>query len=188
MFADDIGVHVAGVNGEVFTQQIAETGGIQRCAGTDDTAGIEAGEGAGDAGHNVHRVGSHQKDSVKARFRHRSDDGAEHLGVPVQQIQTGLAGLLGYAGANDHDIGVGAVGIVSGVDFHMGSGESQTVIQVHGFAPGPLFVQVDEHQLITGILVQKGVGIAHAHHAGADQNDFAVVSCGNHVTFSFLTD
>ena len=57
----------------------------------------------------------------------------------------------------------------------MGRGKGQTVIEIHRLALGPFPIEVDEHQLITGVLVEQGIGVAHPYHAGAHQHHFAVV-------------
>jgi hypothetical protein len=53
------------------------------------------------------------------------------------------------------------------------------VVQVHGLALGAVPVDVHQHQLVAHSLVQGGVGKAHAHHAGAHQDDFPFIQ--NHV-------
>ena len=61
--------------------------------------------------------------------------------------------LLGHAGADAHNVRIGAVPVFPGVDFHMGCGEGQAMVQVHRLPLRPFAVDVNQHQLITGVLV-----------------------------------
>ena len=107
------------------------------------------------------------------------DDGLEHRRVPLEQVQAGLPRLLADPCADDHHIRVGAVAVIPGVDSHAGGGECHPVVQVHGLALGPALVNIHQHQLIAQRLVQGRVGKAHAHHAGAHQDDFPFIQ--NHI-------
>ena len=180
VLADDVGVDVAGVHGEVIPQQVAQPGGVQGGAGAEHPVGIEAGELVGDPGHNVHRVGGHQEDPREARVGDGPDDGLEHRRVPLEQrSRRDSPGFWLTPGADDHNVGVGAVAVIPGVNFHAGGGKSHAVVQVHGLALGAVPVDVHQHQLVAHSLVQGGVGKAHAHHAGAHQDDFPFIQ--NHV-------
>ena len=175
MLPHHVGVDIPGIHRKIFSQQIPQTGGIQGGAGAQHPPGIEAGQGAGHPGHDVHRIGGHQEDPVEPGLRHRIDDGLEHPGVALKQVQPGLSRLLRHTGADDHNVRVGAIPVVAGVYFHMGAGKGQAVVQIHGLPLRPLPVNVKKHQLVAGILIQQGVGVAHAHHTSADKDHFTVI-------------
>lgn len=86
-----------------------------------------------------------------------------------------FAGLLGDAGAEGYNVGSGAVGVIPGINLHVGAGKGQSVIEIHGLAFGPLAINVDEYQLIANILVQHGIGVAHSYKAGAYQRNLPIV-------------
>ena len=177
VLADHVGVHMARVNVKIFAQQIAQACGVERGAGADDLGGVEARELVGDAGHNVDGVGGDEEDAVKARGNYARHDRLKHLVVALKKLQPGFALLLVDARADHHHVGVAAVGVVAVVDLHAGVGERQAVVEVHRFASGAHLVEIDKHKLVADALVQRGVGEAHAHHAGADQHYFSFQVC-----------
>ena len=83
VLANDVGVDVPWINRKMISQQVAKPGGIKGRAASEHPAGVEAGKRTGNPGHDINRVGRHQKNPVKARFSHRSDDGAEYSGIPL---------------------------------------------------------------------------------------------------------
>ena len=175
MLAHDVGVYVSGIHLQVFAQKITQARRVQGSAASQHPPWVEPGQHAGDPGHDVHRVGCHQEYPVKARGGHRIDDGAEHLGVALQQVQTGFPRLLGHPGADHHDVRIRAVAVLPRVDRHAGVGEGQAVVQVHGFPDRPGLVHVDQHQLVADRLVQQAVGVAHPYHPGANDYHFPLI-------------
>ena len=175
MLAHDVGVNVARVHGKVIADQIAQACGVQRGARANDAAGVKAGELQRDMRHNIHRIGGDQEDSLESGGDDRLHNGLEHGGVALEQVNPALARFLGDAGADHGDIRIRTVAVLPGGYFHVGSGERQPVVEIHGLARGALLVNIDEQHLIADVLVQHGVGIAHAHQPGADQGDFSLI-------------
>ena len=73
VFADDSGVYGARIDVELLAEDVAETFGVEECAGADDFTGRQAGLFLDDVGEDVYGVCGDDDDAVEA-FGHKSRD------------------------------------------------------------------------------------------------------------------
>ncbi len=125
-------------------------------------------------GHDVRRVVSHNQNAVEAVFLQILADTLGDLRVDPDQFQTGLSRFLGCPGGQNDDVGIPGIFIGARPDFHFGRGVHQTVVEVHGLAPGFVLVHIHQDHFIDSGAVEHCIGKAHAYHAGADQHDSAL--------------
>ena len=143
MFAHDVGVDVARVHSGAFADELAEAGAVQNGAGAHDQRRRRV-QGAGDAGHDVHRVGDQQHHGIGRDFDDLRHDAGEDGGVAREQVQARFAGFLVRAGGDDDQRRAFEVGIVAGVGAHA-LGKRCAVGDVGSFGLGARFVAVNQH-------------------------------------------
>ena len=136
MFANLIGVDGLGIDVEVAGNAGAETGGVEDGARADDFLGGEAGKLHGIIGEDIHRVSNDKEDAVKAAVHDLLDHTFQNIGILLEEIHTGLAGLLGGAGGDDDDIAIFGVFVGAVTYFDVAGGDGKGVAKVHGFALG----------------------------------------------------
>lgn len=49
------------------------------------------------------------------------------------------------------------------------------MVQIHRLAFCAFFIQINQNQLLAGILIQHAVCITHSHHSGSNQSHFSIV-------------
>ena len=174
VLADDEGVDAAVVHAQVLAQQILQAGGVQNGAGTDDPVLGIARQLDGGGGQNINRVGHDQQDALKAGSGDLRNDAAHDAHVLVDQVQAGLAGLLGGAGGDNDDGRIGDRLIAGGVNLH-GAGIGQAVADVHCLALGTVLVRVDEHHFREQSALHQGKGRGGADEAAAHNSHFSHV-------------
>lgn len=160
-----------GVDLEVLPEQVFEPRGVQHGARADHPGGGEAGQLERHIGEDVNRVGHHQQDGVPVAADDLGDDRPENLHVLAYQVDARLAGGLRRARRDDHQPGVGQVGVISRVDVD-GTHEGDAVGDVHRLSLRLLLVDVEQHQLGKQSAAQQGVGGGRAHRTAADDRAF----------------
>lgn len=123
--------------------------------------------------HNVCRVGDADQDAVEAGLPERPDDAVEHLDGAIQHLQAGLAGAAAAARGEDHEVRVGAVGVVSHADLEGVSQARGQILQVKRLRAGGLFVDVQEDDLVHQVLEHEAQGAVRAHAPRADDDCLA---------------
>lgn len=125
-------------------------------------------------GENVDGVRDDEEDALEFGLLDLTDDAAHDGGVLLDEVEAGLAGLLGGAGGDDDDIGVRAFFIGARMDVH-GIGVGETMGNVHGFAFGLREVGVDEDDFGERALEHEGVGGAGTDEPGSDDDGFSAI-------------
>ena len=181
VFTDNICVHVFRVNFKMLAEQVTKSCGVERCAWADDLSAIKTGQLPNHTRHNVYRVCSDQENTGKAGIQNRGDNALKYFTVALQQRNSVFARLLWNAGANDNNVRVCTIFIFTAVYFHIGFRERQAVVQVHCFAVGFCFINVDEHQFIASPVTQHCISKAHTDKAGTDNCDLLCESIVFHI-------
>ena len=171
----DVSLNVARVDLDVGAEHLLQTTGVEHGAGTDDVALGQAGHLDGGVGQNVDRVGDDQQDAVKAGLLNLGDDGLKDVDVLVDQVQAGLAGLLGSASGDDDHSGVGDIRVIAGVDLHR-LGKRHAVRDVQGLALGAVLVHVDEDHLGEQTALHQCERRGRTDETAADNSDLLLVN------------
>ena len=172
VFAYHIGIYAHRRHAESLAHIIAQARRVENRARADHTRFGQAGKFPSGISEHVHRVGGHQKNAVKARAHHRADNAVEYLQIIINQIQPRFARPLRHTGANAHNIGIGAIGIIAQLDLGGRLRIQNAVLQIAHFAKRFFAVEVNQHHLIAMALIKHGKCIADAHRAGADNHHF----------------
>ena len=170
VFAHDVGVDVARVHSGAFADELAEAGAVEDGAGAHHQRRVRV-QRAGDAGHDVHRVGDKQHDRIGCGLDDLRHDAGEDGGVARQQVQPRFARFLVGAGGDDDQRGTGEVFVVARVGTHA-FGERRAVGDVGGFGLGTRFVAVNQHDFATGAVEHHCVCGGGADESGADDSYF----------------
>ena len=117
MFADDGGVDGAGVDVELFAEDVAEALGVEEGAGADDLAGGQARLFLDDVGKDVDGVGRDEDDAVEAFGHELRDAGAHDDEVAGQHVESRSVELAWSPDGNDDDRTGRCVFVGSGEDF-----------------------------------------------------------------------
>ena len=171
VLADDVGVDVAGIDGELPAQQVAEAGGIQHRARTDHPGLGDAHALVGHLGEDVHRVADHDQDGVPVMGTQAVQDGLEDPHVGPGQVQPGLTRPPAPPGRHHHHVRVGRPLVALGADFHVFR-KGEPVAQVIGLPQGLLLVGVDDADGLAAPLDEQGVGHRRPHVPGSDDGHF----------------
>ena len=119
MLSQNVGGDIGHVYAAGLADHLAESGGIQRGAGTNDPVGGKAGLLLHHVGEDINRIGDHNQDGVGGVLHNAVGDVPGDGDVGFGQVQPGLAGLPGHSGCEDDDLGVGAVFIAAMADFYL---------------------------------------------------------------------
>ncbi len=177
MLPHDIGMDIARVNREIAAKHIPETGGIEGSSGANHPVRVKPGQLQSDMGHDIHRIGRNQEDSLESGVHHRLHDRLEYRCIPLEQVCAGLTRLLCHPRADRYNICIFTVGVISCPDFHVRAGKSKAVVQVHRFPLRALAVDVYQNQLIADVLVHECIRKAHAHQTCPNQYHLSFIRC-----------
>ena len=86
MFAEGVGVDVACVHPGAFADELAEAGAVEDGAGAHDEFRGWV-QGAGDAGHDVHRVGHNEYHGIRCHGHDLRHDAGEDGSVTRKQVK-----------------------------------------------------------------------------------------------------
>ncbi len=136
VLADDVGVHVAGVDAAMPAEHELEPGAVEHGARSDHALPRPAEPFEGDVGQRVDRVGDHHDDGLARVSGDLVADRADDPGVLADQVRAGLPRLLLGAGGDDDHAGVGAILVRARLDVHRRD-ELEPVRKVHDFAFDP---------------------------------------------------
>ena len=118
VFADDIGVAVAGVDADVVADHGLEAGGVEDRAGPEDAVFRQAAHLDGGIGQDVDRVRDDDQNAADVTFFQFRHDEAEDPDVLFDEVQPGLSRSLGRACRHDDDGGICNVIVGAGIDVH----------------------------------------------------------------------
>ena len=179
MLAKYVGMDVLLGDVVVFGQARAQAGGVQDGARADDLLLGQAGDLGKYVGEDVHGVGHDDVDGVGGVFYDLGGDGLGDVDVGLRQVKTGLAGLSGHAGGQDHDVGILGILIAARVDGD-GRTESHALTDVQGLAHCLALVDVDHDHLGRDVIDRHGVGDGGANGAGPDDSNLFAHTCFLH--------
>lgn len=171
----DVGLNVARVNLDVSAEHLLQTAGVEHGTGADDMALGQAGHLDGGIGQNINRVGDDEQNAVEAGLLNLGDNGLKDVDVLVDQVQAGLAGLLGSTSGDDDHSGIGDIGIIASVDLHR-LGKRHAVRDIQGLALGAVLVHVDEDHLREQTTLHQRERRRRTDETAADNSDLLLVN------------
>lgn len=171
----DISLNVARVNLDVSAEHLLQTAGVEHGTGADDMALGQAGHLDGGVGQNVDRVGDDEQNAVEAGLLNLGDNGLKDVNVLVDQVQAGLAGLLGSTSGDDDHGGVGDIGIIAGVDLHR-LGKRHAVRNIQSLTLSAVLVHVDENHLGEQTTLHQRERRRRTDETAADNSDLLLVN------------
>ena len=117
-------------------------------------------------------VGNDNIDGIGSRGHDLGCDILEDLDVGLCQLQTGLAGLSGNAGGDDHDVGILGIGVFTAADDGR-CAERNALIHVQRLAKGLGLVDVNHENLRGDTHGHHIVGNGGTHAACTDDSNFS---------------
>ena len=131
------------VHTQSFGQAQAQSRRIQHQTTADHLLRRQSRITPGQIRHDVHRVGHHQENPVKATLHDGLNDGFEHLGVALQELHAGLAAFfLRDARGDHHHVAVASVGVTARANLQVLWRHRNRVRKVHGFALGIRLINI----------------------------------------------
>ena len=170
MLAQHEGMNVLLVHVQLLSQRGAQAGGIQLRARADNAALRDAGNLGEHIGQNVDGVADDDIDRIGSVLGDLLRDALQNVDVGLRQLKPGLAGAAGNAGGDDHDVGIGRVRIIAGVDINR-LANRRRLINIHGLAQRLFLGDIDEQNLGRQALNSQRKADRRAYVAGADDSN-----------------
>ena len=156
-------------NIQLLGDESAEARRVENAGHADHAIAREAAELVSRLRHGVERVGDDDQDAIGRVLHHLAHHVAHDLEVGVEQVVAAHAGLARNAGGDDHDVGVGGVGVIVGAE-HVGVAlfDGHGLQQIETLALGHAFDDVDQYDVAQFLRRQPvrrgGAHVARTHY------------------------
>ena len=112
--------YLVGIASEFLAEEVFETAAIQCATHTDNAVARQAERFQGEVCHGVHRVGNHDKDSIRRVGQHLISHALYDTGVYADEFFTCHTGFTWQTAGDDYHVGVCCLGVVVGNAFYHG--------------------------------------------------------------------
>lgn len=170
MLAHADGLDLLGVHAHNLREGTAQAGAVEQRAGAKDLRARQAEVAVKVLGHHVAGIGNADQDAVEAALAKRGHHAFQHLERAVEHLQARLAGATRTAGGQDHEVGVGTIGVLAHANDEVVAQAGSQILEVQGLRRGGLFIDVDEDDLVHQVLEHQAQGAVGTHAPRADDD------------------